>query len=77
MTFTIKPRPRNDGVTLTSDALGFPMWYDDIPGAVYYAKFRAGNESARIEVLNADGEVLRTIEHESTWRDNIDRLGGL
>lgn len=77
MTFTIKPRPRNDGVTLASDALSFPMWYDDVPSAVYSAKFRAGHQSARIEVLNAAGEVLETITHDPVRRDNANTLGGL
>jgi hypothetical protein len=70
MTFTIKPRPRNDGVTLASEALSFPMWYGNADDAAYYAKFRAGNQSARIEVLDATGAMLETIAHDPGRRDN-------
>src|ERR1700730_799538 len=49
MTFTIQPRPRNDGVTLASDALSFPMWYGTAAHAIGYTTFRAGNKSARID----------------------------
>ena len=65
MQFTIKPRPRNDGVTLASDALSFPMWYGTAEHAIGYAEFRAA------------GEVLRTIEHDPARRDNANTLGGI
>jgi hypothetical protein len=69
--------PRNDGVTLASDALGFPMWYDDVPGALYYARFRAGNQAARIDVLDAAGAIVERIEHDPGRRDNANTLGGV
>jgi hypothetical protein len=71
MTFTIKPRPRNDGVTLASDALSYPMWYRQTEHAIGYAKFRAGNQSARIDVLDASGAIMETIEHDPTRRDTV------
>ena len=77
MTFTIKPRPTNDGFTLASDALPFPIWYFKVHRAVAYAKFRAGDQSARIEVLNAAGEVIETVEHNPSRRDNSNTLGGI
>lgn len=43
---------------LASDALPVPMWYDDVEGALYYAKFRGSNQSARIEILNAAGDLI-------------------
>jgi hypothetical protein len=77
MTFMIKPRPRNDGVTLASEALSFPMWYGNAADAVYYAKFRAGNQAARIDVLDATGAILETIAHDPRGRDNANTLGGV
>jgi len=78
MTFTIKPRPRNDGFTLISDALPFGrLWYLEVSDAVGYAKSLAGNQPARIEVLNAAGEVIETVEHSPSHRDNANTLGGL
>jgi hypothetical protein len=75
--FTIKPRPKRDGFTLASDALAFPMWYGNAPDAVHYAKFRAGNRSARIDVLDAAGEIVEAIEHDPGRRDNANTLGGV
>jgi hypothetical protein len=77
MIFTIKPRPRNDGVTLASDALAFPMWYGNAADAAAYARFRAGNQSARIDVLDATGAILETIAHDPGRRDNANTLGGV
>lgn len=77
MTFTIKPRPRKDGVTLASDALSYPMWYGKTEHAIAYAKFRAGNQSARIEVLDATGAMLETIAHDPARSDNANTLGGV
>ncbi len=77
MTFTIKPRPTNDGFTFASDALPFPIWYLEVRHAIFYAKFRAGDQSARIEVLNATGELIETVEHNPSRRDNANTLGGL
>ena len=78
MTFTIKPRPTNDGFNLISDALPFGrLWYLEVRDAISYAKFRAGDQSARIEVLNAAGEVIETVEHNPSRRDNANTLGGL
>lgn len=76
MTFTIQPRPRNDGVTLASDALSFPMCYGTAAHAIGYATFRAGNKSARIDVLDVDGAIVETIEHDGR-RDNANTLGGM
>ncbi len=78
MTFTIKPRPTNDGFTLISDALPFGrLWYLEVDDAISYATFCAGDQSARIEILNAAGEVIETIEHNPSHRDNANTLGGL
>ncbi len=64
-------------MTLVSDALGFPMWYGATEHAVGYAKFRAGNQSARIDVLDAAGAIVETIDHDPGRRDNANTLGGL
>jgi hypothetical protein len=77
MTFTIKPRPRRDGVTLASEALSFPMWYRKASDAIGYAKFRAGNQAARIDVLDATGVIVETTEHDPGRRDNANTLGGV
>jgi hypothetical protein len=42
-----------------------------------YAKFRVADQSARIEVLDAAGEVLRTIKHDPAHGYTAGRLGGL
>ena len=44
---------------------------------IFYAKFRAGDQSARIELLNAAGEVIETVEHNPSHRDNANTLGGI
>lgn len=72
--FTIKPRRQNDGVTLASEALAFPMWYENVALAVNYAKFRAGNQSARIEVFDGFGVIVEIIEHDP-GPDSEDTLG--
>lgn len=77
MNFTIKPRPRNDGVTLASDALSFSMWYRNADDAASYAKFRAGNQSARIDVIDATGAIVATIEHDPGHRGNANTVGAL
>jgi hypothetical protein len=58
------------------NALPFPIWYFKVHRAVAYAKFRAGDQSARIEVLNAAGEVIETVEHNPSRRGNSNTLGG-
>jgi hypothetical protein len=77
MIFTITPRRTHDGLTLASDALSFPMWYGKAEHAIGYAKFRAGNQSARIDVLNVAGAIVETIEHDPGRRDNANTLGGV
>ncbi len=75
MTFTIKPRPRKDGVTLASDALSFPMWYRTASDAIGYAKCRAGNHSAQIDVFDATGAIVERITHDPARRENANTLG--
>jgi hypothetical protein len=78
VTFTIKPRPRRDGVTLESEALSFPMWYGNADDAAGYAKFRAGSARATIEVFDARGELVQRIEHDPNMSlENSGRLGAL
>ena len=78
MIFTITPQPRNNGVTLASDSLSYPMWYGRVDHAIGFAKFRAGNQSARIEVLDAAGAILETIEHDpAERRESANMLGGV
>jgi hypothetical protein len=77
MKFSVKRRPRNDGVTLASDALAFPMWYGNAEHAIGYAKFRAGNQSARIDVLDATGAIVQTIEHDPARGENAQTIGGI
>lgn len=72
MQFIIKPRPRNDGVTLASDSLSFPMWYGNAA-----PRFCAGTHSARIEVFDGAGAIAETIEHDPGRRDNANTLGGV
>ena len=77
MHFTIKPRPKRDGFTLSSDALPFPMWYGTAAHAVGYAQFRAGAQLARIDVLDGTGAIVETIEHDPARRENSQALGDL
>jgi hypothetical protein len=77
MTFTIKPRRTKDGVTLSSGALSFSMWYGNAADAIGYAKFRAGSARASIEVFDERG-AARTIEHDPlVVRENAGQLGAL
>jgi hypothetical protein len=77
MLFAIKPRPTRDGFTLSSDALSFPMWYGTAAHAISYARFRAGTQSARIDVLDAAGAIVETIDHDPARSDNANTLGGV
>jgi hypothetical protein len=77
MKFTIQPRPTNDGFTLRSMWLAFPGQYPDVRTALVAAKLRAGSESARIEVLNAAGEVVEMIKHNPVRGGNTGTRGGV
>jgi len=77
MLFVIARRPRNDGVSLSSEALPYRMWYDTVPHAVGYAQFRAGLKSARIEIRDGSGEIVETIHHDPDGKRETNTLGGL
>ena len=77
MFFAIRPRPSRDGFTLSSDALSFSMWYGTAADAIGYAQFRAGCSPARIDVLDAAGAIVETIEHDTARRENAETLGGM
>jgi len=68
-------RPRSDkrGVDLISDALPFGrLWYgepDAISNAIGYAKFYSRSHDAVIRVLDETGNLIKTHEHASDFRE--------
>ncbi len=75
--FAIRPRPSREGFTLSSESLSFPMWYGTVRHAIGYARFRAGSQLARIEVLDTTGATVETIEHDPAHRENAQTIGGM
>lgn len=74
--FTIKPRRDGKGFNLESDALSHRgLWYGNVDYAVGYAQHRAGSERATIEVFDAAGALVQTIEHEPSGRCRSGTLG--
>jgi hypothetical protein len=53
------------------------MWYGTAKHNIGYAKFRADNQAARIDVLDATNAIVQTIEHDPGQRDKANRLGGV
>jgi hypothetical protein len=53
------------------------MWYGTTAHADGYAKLRAGNQSARIEVFDAAGAIVETTQRDPGRRDNANTLGGV
>jgi len=68
-------RPRSDkrGVDLISDALPFGrVWYGDpdaISNAIGYAKFYSRSHDAVIRVFDETGNLIKTHEHASDFRE--------
>jgi hypothetical protein len=75
MTFTIKLRPKNDGVMLASAALDFPMWCSGVDQAVRYAQHRAGVKRATIEVYDEAGAMIKMIVHDAPDSEGKDTRG--
>jgi hypothetical protein len=77
MTFTIKPRPKRGGFELASEALSSPIWYGEVDHAIYYAQHHAGSKRATIQIFDAAGQIIETIEHNQNVRDSAGTLGGI
>ena len=67
-TFTIAPRPRG-GFTLTGPNLPWPLWYATLETAMEYAHLRGATCGGIVEVVDAEGNPLRSepIEREMAW----------
>jgi hypothetical protein len=67
-TFTIAPRSRG-GYTLTGPNLTWPLWYATIESAMDYARIRGATRGAVLEIVDADGNPLRSepIERGMAW----------
>ena len=63
MLFIIKPQPRDDGVMLTSEALGVSKWCAAVDQAVHYARCRAICECTTIEIYDEAGGLIQMIMH--------------
>lgn len=73
-TFTIAPRPRG-GFTLTGPNLRWPLWYATVESAMSYAQIRGATSGGIVEVVDAEGNPLRSepIERGMAWLRNVTR----
>lgn len=62
--FEVRPRRRQDGFTLTSDTLLYPLWYTTLNQAVSYARFLTRYEGCQIRLFDAAGELKEIIEND-------------
>lgn len=62
--FRIWPRHPKGGFNVASETLGFLMWHSTLDDAIDYAKAQSRGRTARIEISNATGEIVQTVEVE-------------
>jgi hypothetical protein len=68
--YEVRPRKDHRGVDLISDALPFGrLWYEQVPDAIDYAKFRSRSCNAVIRVYDAAGNVIETHEHKGEFKE--------
>lgn len=60
--FEISPRKRQDGFTLNSKTLLYPLWYTSLNQALGYARFLSRYEGCQIRILDETGQVSDVIE---------------
>lgn len=62
--FEIRPRKRQDGFTLTSATLLYPLWYTTLNQAVSYARFLTRYEGCQIRLFDSSGDLTEVIESD-------------
>lgn len=60
--FEIRPRRRQDGFTLTSEILLYPLWYTTFNEAVSYARFITRYEGCQIQVFDQADQLVDVLE---------------
>ena len=68
--YEARPRKDHRGFDLISDALPFGrLWYNEIPHAIGYAKFRSRSHDAVIRVYDEADNVIETHEHNVDFKE--------